>query len=199
MGFPLVWSHFMLTIPRSFERLETVPILLPHTHTLTQSADLQVIWSYYVYLKWNMENASSLWARKSFVFASPWLIDNDTRSGTTSSCCSSGWCQPKGVAWPHYYLTRRAYPQNSLSFLASGGKRTNLSWAYIFGSRDARKYNVTIYIHGHRVQRVKYLKLESRKLAMIDGKALNSWYFFSTFVSTWCLYFVHAYHTWYCT
>jgi len=65
---------------------------------LTQSADLQVIWSYYFYLKWNMENTCSLWQRKSLVFGSPWLIDNDPQSSTASSCHSSQWCQPKCVA-----------------------------------------------------------------------------------------------------
>ena len=29
-----------------------------------------------------MENACFLWARKSFVFGSPWLIDNDLPSST---------------------------------------------------------------------------------------------------------------------
>ena len=43
-----------------------------------------------------------------------------------------------------------AYPQDSLSFLALRGKRTNLAQAYIYGRRDDRKFNVTIYIWSPR-------------------------------------------------
>ena len=38
-----------------------------------------------------------------------------------------------------------AYPHDSLSFLASHGKRMNLPEAYIYGRRNDRKFNVTIY------------------------------------------------------
>ena len=91
-----------------------------------------------------MENAFSLRARKSFVFGSPQLIDDHLWISTASSCLSSQWCQSKGVA----------YPQTLLSFLASLGKRTNLSWAYIYMVTATTGSLTWPYVYGRHVQRV---------------------------------------------
>ena len=117
--------------------------LIPTAPTI--SADLQVIWSYYSYLKYSMENSFSLWARKSFVFGSPQIIDNRPRKSTASSCLSRRWCQSEGVAYSLISTYHGgAYLQISLSFLASRGNRTKLSWAYIWSPRQP-EVNVTIY------------------------------------------------------
>ena len=57
-----------------------------------------------------MENTFSLWARKSFAFGSPQLIDDRPRISTASPCLCRWWCQPSlittyhGGAYPHKLL-----------------------------------------------------------------------------------------------
>ena len=59
----------MVTVHRSFERLETVPIFSPHTHIHYIISTFTSYLKLLLYLKWNIENACSLWERKSFMFA----------------------------------------------------------------------------------------------------------------------------------
>ena len=83
---------------------------------------------------------------------SAWLIDNDLHCSTVILADDVS-----QKVWLSLISTYHggAYPHDSLSFLASGGKRTNLSRAYIYGRRDDRKFNMTIYNYGYHVQRVK--------------------------------------------
>ena len=92
-----------------------------------------------------MENTFSLWARISFVFGSPQLIDDHPRISTASSCLSRRWCHPK--VWPSLISTYGggAYPQISLSFFALHG-RVQTYCEHIYGRHDNVKFNLTIYM-----------------------------------------------------
>ena len=76
------------------------------------------------YLKWNMENACSLWSRKNFVFGSPRLIHDHPQSSTASSCLSGWWCQSM---WPS--LTSSLVPRpHSLSLPEKWGRVAHRHW-----------------------------------------------------------------------
>ena len=102
-----------------------------------------------------MENTFSLWARKSFVFGSPQLIDDHLQISTASSCLSRRWCQSKGVAYSHYHLSWRGLPSNLVKLLSFAQKCTNLSWAYIYMVAATTRSLMWPYIYSRRVQRVK--------------------------------------------
>ena len=143
----------MLTIPRSFERLETARIFSPYTHSP------YTISRFTSYLKLLLlpevkygERLLPVGKKKLRVYQSlgsltiprvvpplPVVLADDVRQ----------------KVWLSLIIKQGgAYPQNSLSFLASSGKRTNHSRAYLYGRRDDRNFK---YIYGHRVKRVNTL------------------------------------------
>ena len=69
-----------------------------------------------------------------------------------------------------------AYTQNTLSFSALQGKRTNLSWAYVYGRCYDRKFNVTVYKLSPRSDGTKPFRVAHALLSLVTSGKL------------WCLF-----------